>query len=122
MFEPKAVGQVVVRHAFPCTLYEGVLYATAIIEGIVPEGMKLYTQADIDQLIHERDNYRAVLEGAEYRNLDNIGSGPRRQADELGRVMAKMSKAVIQSAGEAGQRAILNARLEFERELLDEQE
>lgn len=114
MFEPKAVGEVVVRKGAITTWYEGVLYASPIIEDEVPHGTKLYTQAAIDQLIHERDNYRAVLEGAGYRNLDELGYGSRVDATETGLLVAVMSKAVINAAGEAGQRAILEARLAFE--------
>jgi hypothetical protein len=112
MFKPEAVG-VVVRKEEKAIWYSGVLYASAILEDKVEHGTKLYTQADIDQLIHERDNYRAVLEGAEYRNLDNIGSGSRLNAKHLGQVMARMSKAVIKVAGDEGQRVLLEERLRF---------
>lgn len=113
MFTPKAIGQVVVINRNYATLHEGVLYASAIIEGEAEHGVKLYSEADVQRIIHERDNYRAVLEGAEYRNLDNIGSGSRLNAKHLGQVMARMSKAVIKVAGDEGQRVLLEERLRF---------
>lgn len=68
---------------------------------------------DVLDILKQRNNFRAVLEGAEYRNLDRIGNGDIKTARQLGELVAAMSKAALENCDVEGALAIEEAKLKF---------
>lgn len=79
----------------------------------VQRGEVIINGEDVLDIIHQRNNFRAVLEGAEYRNLDNIGNGNIQTATQLGELTAAMTKAALAHCGDEGRAAIEKVQSDF---------
>lgn len=79
----------------------------------VQRGEVIINGEDVLDIINQRNNFLAVLEGAEYRNLDNIGNGDIKTARKLGELTAAMTKAALAHCGEDGKEAIEKVQIDF---------